>query len=190
MSVTIRPYVNGGWEADIHVVLPDGTVIRERKKAPASSNTAAERWAGACERVLATHGKPKPISKQEVPDKPTLKEFGVPFPRALRESQPVEADRECREADDPAGPSRAGVRRQHTRRDHDRGCAADEGDTHGAITEDGQQRVDDAECGAEDGSEVGRHRASAVLDSVAPHAEKCRELLRFRRVRTARGTAR
>jgi len=113
MSVTIRPYVNGGWEADIHVVLPDGTVIRERKKAPASSNTAAERWADACERVLATHGKPKPISKQEVPDKPTLKEFGVPFPRALRESQPVEADRECREADDPAGPSRAGVRRQH-----------------------------------------------------------------------------
>ena len=34
MSVTIRPYINGGWEADIRVVLPDGTVIRERKKAP------------------------------------------------------------------------------------------------------------------------------------------------------------
>jgi hypothetical protein len=24
MSVTIRPYVNGGWEADIRVALPDG----------------------------------------------------------------------------------------------------------------------------------------------------------------------
>ena len=33
MSVTIRPYINGGWEADIRVALPDGTVIRERKKA-------------------------------------------------------------------------------------------------------------------------------------------------------------
>jgi len=41
MSVTIRPYVNGGWEVDIRVELPDGTVIRERKKAPSSSKTAA-----------------------------------------------------------------------------------------------------------------------------------------------------
>ena len=33
MSVTVRPYVNGGWEVDIRVQLPDGSVIRERKKA-------------------------------------------------------------------------------------------------------------------------------------------------------------
>jgi len=79
MSVTIRPYINGGWEADIRVVLPDGTVIRERKKAPASSKTAAERWAEARERVLATHGKPKPVTKQEVLEKPTLKEFASRF---------------------------------------------------------------------------------------------------------------
>ena len=32
MSVTIRPYVDGGWEKDIQVVLPDGAVIRERRK--------------------------------------------------------------------------------------------------------------------------------------------------------------
>ena len=25
MSVTVRPYVNGGWEVDIRVELPDGT---------------------------------------------------------------------------------------------------------------------------------------------------------------------
>jgi hypothetical protein len=37
MSVTVRPYVNGGWEVDIRVQLPDGSVIRERKKAAASS---------------------------------------------------------------------------------------------------------------------------------------------------------
>ena len=41
MSVTVRPYVNGGWEVDIRVQLPDGSVIRERKKATASSKQAA-----------------------------------------------------------------------------------------------------------------------------------------------------
>ena len=46
MSVTVRPYVNGGWEVDIRVQLPDGSVIRERKKAAASSKLAAQKWAG------------------------------------------------------------------------------------------------------------------------------------------------
>lgn len=32
MSVTVRPYVNGGWEVDIRVELPDGTIIREQRK--------------------------------------------------------------------------------------------------------------------------------------------------------------
>jgi hypothetical protein len=50
MSVTIRPYISGGWEADIRVVLPDGSVIRERKKAPTESKSAAQRWADARER--------------------------------------------------------------------------------------------------------------------------------------------
>ena len=44
MSVTERPYVNGGWEVDIRVQLPDGSVIRERKKAAASSKQAAHKW--------------------------------------------------------------------------------------------------------------------------------------------------
>jgi len=79
MSVTIRPYINGGWEADIRVVLPDGAVIRERKKAPVSSKSAAERWADARERVLATNGKPKPITRQEVVEKTTLREFAPRF---------------------------------------------------------------------------------------------------------------
>ena len=43
MSVTVRPYVNGGWEVDIRVQLPDGSVIRERKKAAASSKQAAQK---------------------------------------------------------------------------------------------------------------------------------------------------
>ena len=79
MSVTIRPYVNGGWEVDIRVELPDGTVIRERKKAPSSSKTAAQRWAEARERVLLVHGKPKPVKKEEVQEKPTVREFASRF---------------------------------------------------------------------------------------------------------------
>ena len=79
MSVTIRPYVNGGWEADIRVLLPDGSVIRERKKAPTESKSAAQRWAEARERVLLTQGKPKPIRKEEVSEKTTLKQFAARF---------------------------------------------------------------------------------------------------------------
>jgi hypothetical protein len=52
MSVTIRPSINRGWEADIRLVLPDGSFIRERKKAPTDSTSAAQRWADARERVL------------------------------------------------------------------------------------------------------------------------------------------
>ncbi len=79
MSVTIRPYVNGGWEVDIRVELPDGTDIRERKKAPSLSKTAAQRWAEARERVLLVEGKAAPIKKEEVQEKPTLREFAPRF---------------------------------------------------------------------------------------------------------------
>lgn len=78
MSVTIRPYVGGGWEVDIRVLLPDGTLVRERRKAPASSRAGAQRWGEARERVLLAHGKPKPVRK-EVQTTPTLKEFASRF---------------------------------------------------------------------------------------------------------------
>ena len=55
MSVTVRPYVNGGWEVDIRVQLPDGSVIRERKRAAASSKQAAQKCAESRERVLLGH---------------------------------------------------------------------------------------------------------------------------------------
>jgi len=57
MSVTVRPYVNGGCEVDIRVELPDGTIIRERKKASATGKAAAQRWAEARERVLLVNGR-------------------------------------------------------------------------------------------------------------------------------------
>ena len=53
MSVTIRPYRRGGWEIDIRVVTPDGArQLRERKRAPMSSRSAAVRWAEGRERTL------------------------------------------------------------------------------------------------------------------------------------------
>jgi hypothetical protein len=64
MSVTVRPYVNGGWEVDIRIPLPDGTDIRERRKAPATSKSAAQKWGEARERVLLVSGKPKPAHKE------------------------------------------------------------------------------------------------------------------------------
>ena len=72
MSVKIRPY-RDSWEIDIRIRLPDGAVIRERRKAPVSSRSAAVRWAEARERVLLIEGKPKVITKER--KVPTLKEF-------------------------------------------------------------------------------------------------------------------
>src|SRR5689334_130055 len=79
MSVTVRPYVNGGWEVDIRIELPDGTTIRERKKAPSSAKAAAQRWGEARERVLLVDGKPKRAAEEEVPEIPTLKDFAPRF---------------------------------------------------------------------------------------------------------------
>jgi len=80
MSVTIRHYRNKarGWELDIRVRLPDGTIIRERRKAPVKSKSAALRWAEARERVLMLNGKPE---CQSAPEKevPTLQEFAPRF---------------------------------------------------------------------------------------------------------------
>ena len=80
MSVTIRPYRRGGWEADIRVVTPDGArQIRERKRVPVSSRSAATRWAEGRERILFQRlmDPPKdPIPQKEVP---TIEEFASRF---------------------------------------------------------------------------------------------------------------
>jgi hypothetical protein len=78
MSVTLRPYVDGGWEVDIRVCLPDGTLIRERRKAPTASKSAAQRWAEARERVLLVHGKPD-RPKEVLRPPTTLREFAPRF---------------------------------------------------------------------------------------------------------------
>ena len=78
MSVTLRPYADGGWEADIRVSLPDGSLIRERRKAPTASKSAAQRWAEARERVLLIKGKPARV-KEVLRPPTTLREFAPRF---------------------------------------------------------------------------------------------------------------
>lgn len=79
MSITIRPYRTGGWEADIRVVAPDGTrQLRERKRAPVSCRSAAQRWAEGRERTLFAQlmDPNRPLGRKEVP---TLRAFAPRF---------------------------------------------------------------------------------------------------------------
>src|SRR6476646_8837818 len=90
MSVTIRPYRRGGWEVDIRVVAPDGShELRERKRAPVSSRSAAGRWAESRERVLFERLMKPPQDNAPPKEVPTLREFVSRFldghPRANRQ---------------------------------------------------------------------------------------------------------
>jgi integrase len=80
MSVTIRPYRRGGWEVDIRVVAPDGTrEVRERKRAPVSSRSAASRWAEGRERVLFDRLMKPPQDTAAPKEAPTLRAFAPRF---------------------------------------------------------------------------------------------------------------
>ena len=83
MAVTVRPYVNGGWEVDIRFRRDDGSVVRERTKNPVTGKAAVMRWAEARERHLIKHGRPVRSVKvelgKEVAGVPTLKDFATRF---------------------------------------------------------------------------------------------------------------
>jgi integrase len=80
MSVTIRPYRRGGWEVDIRVVTPDGArQLRERRRAPVSSRTAAVRWAEGLERVLFERLMNPPAVDAPRKEVPTFREFAPRF---------------------------------------------------------------------------------------------------------------
>jgi integrase len=69
MSVKVRKFRRNGYEVDIIVRLPDGTRLRERKKTPCTSKSAAQRWGEERQAILLLHGKPR---RKEVP---TLEAF-------------------------------------------------------------------------------------------------------------------
>jgi integrase len=79
MSVNTRLYRRGGWEVDIRLVLPDNSEHRERRKAPVTSKTAAQRWGEARAREWyheLTHPQAKDNAPKEVP---TLETFWPRF---------------------------------------------------------------------------------------------------------------
>lgn len=86
MTVKVRPYRRGGWEVDIMLTFPGRDPVRERRKAPVGTKSAAKRWGEERERQLIqryTSTDPNEevarpdISKKEVP---TLAAF---FPRYI-----------------------------------------------------------------------------------------------------------
>lgn len=80
MSIRLRPFRTGGWEVDIHALQADGTVIRERRLAPVTSRSAAERWAQARAQELALNGRRRPEPESPpAPEVPTLAEFAPRF---------------------------------------------------------------------------------------------------------------
>ena len=72
--VKVRPYRRGGWEVDIRGVLPDGTQRRERRRAPTTSKSGAQRWARTRERELLL---PRPQAPRK--EVPTLRAFAPRF---------------------------------------------------------------------------------------------------------------
>src|SRR5262245_22769846 len=74
MSVKIRRYKRGGWEADVRVTGPNGHDLRVRKKSPCSSRSAAQRWAEAVERQLLVT-----VTTPTRKEPPTLQEFAPRF---------------------------------------------------------------------------------------------------------------
>src|SRR5688500_14268059 len=154
MSITLRPYRSGGWEADITIRLPDGSQYRERKRAARFSKSSAQRWAQDRERYLRQHGPP--AANREVP---TLEAFAPRFvdghARANRHKPSGIASIESIlkwHLVPTLGPKRIG-------RDHERTGAAAEAGAGGARTEDRQQRAHGAEHVAQEGGGMGRARA-------------------------------
>ena len=111
MSVTIRPYRRGGWEVDIRVVTPDGTrELRERRRAPMSSRSAAVRWAEGRERVLFER-LVSPAAGLDIDEggaHPTS--VRAEIHRRPRAGESAEAERDRSEERDPPRAPDAGVR--------------------------------------------------------------------------------
>ena len=78
MSVKTRAF-RGGWECDVHIRLPDGRLVRERRMAPVSSKTAAVRWGQALEREVLERELNRPEPVEEKVAAPTLAEFASRF---------------------------------------------------------------------------------------------------------------
>src|SRR5580765_8414527 len=79
MSVIVRPYRRGGWEVDIRLVLPDNSQHRERRKAPVTTKSAAQRWGEAREREWYQELTSPPRKQEQPREVPTLETFWPRF---------------------------------------------------------------------------------------------------------------
>src|SRR5436190_11834734 len=74
MSVNVRRYRKGGWDVDIHVLLPNGKLHRERRKLRECSKTTAREWGEQRQRELLLSGLSKDSKEVQ-----TLMEFASRF---------------------------------------------------------------------------------------------------------------
>jgi integrase len=70
MTVKVRPYKHGGWEADIVVQLDSGQTLRKRLKSPVASKSGSLAWGQGRERHLIQHGFESSSSPTPHPAKP------------------------------------------------------------------------------------------------------------------------
>ena len=83
MTVTIRPYKRGGWEADIVLTFPGRPKFRERRKAPVKSKSAAKRWGEERERQIIQRFNETDPSEDGKIDAPDLAKKEVPTLKAF-----------------------------------------------------------------------------------------------------------
>ena len=163
MSVKVRPYRRGGWEADIRVTLPDGRDCGCARRRPARQvcrdavgwgrerdlllgRRSGEEGESDTRRVCAAVPRGYARANRQKPS-------GSP---ARRRSSGCTSRRDWHEA---AG------------RHHERGRAAAEGPPGGQGAEDGQQRADGVEHAVASRGGVGRDRAGTLHDPSAADAE-------------------
>jgi integrase len=92
MSVRVVPYVNGGFEVDIRLRLPNGRRHRERRVVTHASKSAAKRWAENRERHLLLHGPAE--CQKEVPTVAQFKETFLDYAKTEREKPSTIASKE------------------------------------------------------------------------------------------------
>jgi len=78
MTVKVRPYKRGGWEVDTMLTVPGRQKIRERRKAPVGTKSAAKRWGEDRERQLIQHYNNTDPSEDGDDDRPDLVKKEVP----------------------------------------------------------------------------------------------------------------
>ena len=83
MTVKVRPYKRGGWEVDIVLTFPGRQKIRERRKAPVPTKSAAKRWGEERERQLIQYYTNTDPSEDDEDERPDLVKKEVPTLRAF-----------------------------------------------------------------------------------------------------------